>query len=91
MIHLFNIKDTTEYYIRLRNNLEFTLMRRSLSGKFEYGNRKAKNYITLEVCVAGNIAREHNLNDKLSEILTICRASFFPIFGQECVQLLLNI
>ena len=84
MIRLNKVKDLDKYFERLKIGISMSNMWNTLQTKSEFGSNKSeKGYQLVAMSMAGNIARKLNMNSDLAEILTMCKGSFFPAYGNE--------
>ncbi len=84
MIRLSKVKDLDKYFERLKIGISMSNMWSTLQTKSEFGSNKSeKGYQLVAMTMAGNIARKLNMNPNLAEVLTMCKGSFFPAYGNE--------
>lgn len=84
MISLMQVKDLDKYYEKLNIGVSMSKMWNTLQSKAEYGSdRSEKGYQQVAKTMAGNIARGLGANVDIAEILTMCQGSYFPAYGEE--------
>lgn len=91
MVSLKKVNNLNEYYKKLNIGVSLSRMWNTLQSKCEYGSdRSEKGYQQVAKTMAGNIARGLNLNVDLAEILTMCKGSYFPAYGEEGKKIILQ-
>ncbi len=84
MAELVEVNNPNEYYKKLKMRLDLSSMWYSLQGKSEYGSdRSEMGYQMTARSLAGGLARRLHLNDDLAELLSMCRGSVFPAYGNQ--------
>ena len=91
MIKKYNVNDFGAYITGLNEAFDETIMWNELQNKSEFGSNNSEwGYQNLAAIKARMIAEKLNLNADLAELLTKCLGSYFPKYGKQGKELVME-